>query len=101
LSEDNIIEEKEKIGIYKNIIDNYKKDYEIFIKPHPREVTDYKEIFNNIIIFNKYFPLEILNYMEDNQFDLAVTLFSSAIDNITFASQKIKIGNSKKEWLNF
>lgn len=76
LSEDNIITEKEKIEIYLKIIKEYPKD-RLVIKTHPREKTNYKEIFKGYLILDSLFPFEILSLL-DIKFSKAVTIFSTA-----------------------
>lgn len=76
LSEDKVITEKEKIEIYSKIIKKYPKD-KLIIKTHPREKTNYKEIFKEYLILDNPFPFEILNLL-DVKFNKAITLFSTA-----------------------
>jgi hypothetical protein len=98
LSEDNFTSEREKINIYSKIIETYGEGCSIYIKPHPRELTDYRSLkFNNITILNRTFPLEILNFLDENLFDTTVTLFSSAINNINFSTNKVFLG---KKFIN-
>ena len=40
--EEKYMTEDKKIKLYNEILDKYAADYNIFIKPHPRELTDYK-----------------------------------------------------------
>lgn len=79
LSEDGLIEEKEKINLYLKIISKYPKS-EIVIKTHPREKTNYKNILKDILIIEENFPSEILELMEIS-FEKAVTIFSTAALN--------------------
>lgn len=76
LSEDKILTEEEKIEIYSKIIKKYPKD-RLVIKTHPREKTDYKNIFKEYLILDNPFPFEILNLL-DVKFTKAITLFSTA-----------------------
>lgn len=76
LSEDNIITEEEKLKIYSEIIKKYPKD-RLVIKTHPREKTNYKDIFNEYLVLDNPFPFEILNLL-DVKFNKAITLFSTA-----------------------
>lgn len=96
LSEDKFIDEMKKIELYSKIICEYKDDFDIFIKPHPREKTNYELLnFNNLIVLDKNFPLEVLNFWGENLFDKAITIFSSAINNIQFVKEKIILGKDK------
>lgn len=76
LSEDNVITEEEKVNIYSKIIKKYPKE-RLVIKTHPREKTNYKEIFKEYLILDNPFPFEILNLL-DVKFNKAITLFSTA-----------------------
>lgn len=91
LSEDGKMSESKKINIYKKIISNY-NNYNIFIKPHPREKTNYIKQFKDIVVLDKGFPLEILNFYGKSLFKIGITLFSSAINNISFIEEKIILG---------
>lgn len=106
LSEDGIITEKEKIEIYKEVIEKNKLE-NIMIKPHPREKTNYKNIFPDIELIEGKFPLEILMLLGIN-FKEVITIFSTAalnfkgITNVNFIGTedninlKEKVGEIKK-----
>lgn len=76
LSEDKTITEEEKVEIYSKIIKKYSKD-RLIIKTHPREKTNYKNIFKEYLVLNNSFPFEILNLL-DIKFKKAITIFSTA-----------------------
>lgn len=80
LSEDGIIEEEEKIELYKKIIEKYNEE-ELIIKIHPREKTKYEEIFKKCLTIKDSFPSEILSFMGFKP-EKAVTIFSSAVFGI-------------------
>lgn len=93
LSEDEIILEDQKIAIYESIIKKYNEKYNVVIKPHPREKTDYSTLCKtyNLQVLNKNFPLEILNLVDQNLFQIGITLYSSALKNIDL-KEKIYLG---------
>lgn len=73
-SEDLVMSEKEKIHLYKSMTLNYSGT--LFIKPHPRETTDYSLYFNdNVIVLSKSFPFQLL--MLINPPERIVTCFST------------------------
>ena len=80
LSEDELLLETEKIEIYKKIIIKYSEE-NIVIKPHPRETTNYKNIFPKIEIIFENFPSEFLD-LYDIKFEKIITLFSTAALNL-------------------
>lgn len=82
-----------KIRMYNDVLDLYDGQYNIFIKPHPRDETEYtgkiKYAFTEI---PRHFPLEMMNLLQDIQFDLGVTLYSGALHNITGVKERIFLG---------
>ena len=92
LSEDKIISEEEKIKIYKEKLEKYKFE-NVVIKPHPREKTDYKKIFNEVNVLEKNFPIEILSLLGINFYEV-VTLFSTAALNLKGRSNINFIGTN-------
>ena len=61
-SEDGVLTEREKIDLYKKIIDKYDRN-KLIIKNHPREKTEYNKEFSDITILEKTFPSELLLFM--------------------------------------
>jgi hypothetical protein len=93
LSEDGRITETEKINLYQEIIEKFGNGYTIYIKTHPRELTDYKASLNiDFVEIPRSFPLELLNFFENIRFDLGITVFSSALNNLTCIENKIFLG---------
>jgi len=99
-----ISREEYQIKAYKDILNKYGKNYRIYIKPHPRDCTDYKEKLKEykISIINKNMPTEILDYNKDVKFDLGVTITSSSIRGMNCIKEKIELGfdylNNYKDW---
>lgn len=79
LSEDKILSEDEKINIYKKLVDSVGN--ELIIKTHPREITNYREIFPRNVVFDKPIPLELLSLV-GIRFSEVYTLFSSSVLNL-------------------
>lgn len=75
LSEDGAITEEEKVLLYSEIISKYEKE-EIIIKKHPREKTNYKKIFKEILIIEDNFPAEFF-FLLDIKFKKIITIFST------------------------
>lgn len=96
LNEDGIVEdESTKLNYYKTFIDQANTDL-IYIKPHPRELTDYATVFSSddrIIVLPKLFPAELLNLLPNLKFNKAFTAYSTAIDNLSKVEEKIIIGH--------
>ena len=94
ISEENYITKQEKIKVYTDIIKKYNKnnDYIVFIKNHPRDLTNYDEYLDDVIIIPHYIPFEILTLENKIHFDIGITLWSSSIYNVDFIEEKIFLG---------
>lgn len=77
--------------IFTDIINLYKDEYSIILKPHPRDLLDYKEEFPGVCIIDKIVPMEMLNFFDGYKIDLAIGVFTemSALD---FAKEKLRLG---------
>lgn len=81
--------------IFRDIIEEYGtmdgKPAQILMKPHPRDLLDYKENFPECLILDQKFPMEILNYVKGLVFDRVVSVFTVP-DAILFAKEKVFLG---------
>lgn len=85
--------ESMQVSIYQDIINCYeRKGFEVIIKPHPRDQVSYCKHFPALLILDKNFPAEVLNYGKDIFFDEVATIFSSAIDTLTCVGKKMSYG---------
>lgn len=95
LSEDGIVTHEKKIELYKHLIDKYAIG-QLYIKPHPRENENYSSIFPDAIIFGaSKIPFEVYLLKEDIHFNKVITAYSTAIDAVYCADEKI---SKSKEW---
>lgn len=83
------ITDSELVSMYKNIIDEYKDNYTVYLKPHPRDTTDYTSLGEEIIILNRSIPLELYEIAEDIEFDIGITYDSSSLNFISCVKNKI------------
>ena len=77
--------------IFKDVIDEYCKDAVAIIKPHPRDELDYKNIFKNNIVIEGKFPMEVLNFIPDLNFDKVISVFTVP-GSIRFSGEVIFLG---------
>ena len=77
--------------IFKDIIRDYCQDGVVLIKPHPRDILDYKEKFPEQIIIEGKFPMEVLNYIPGLTFDKVVSVFTVP-HAIKFAGEIVYLG---------
>ena len=61
----------------------------VFVKPHPRDEADYAEM-GPVIVLPSNFPMEVLNLMEELQFDAVVSVFTQT-DAVKFAKERISL----------
>lgn len=96
-----LLSEVQQISLYREIVEDYSdKGYEIYIKPHPRDETDYTLIISRNKVINKNVPIEVMNFNPNFSINTVISVTSTAIDGIKFAKNKIKLGydylNEKK-----
>ena len=98
LYQDNFATLEEEFEIYDEFFEKF-KDYVIIIKPHPRDEKDYEEIYPNVKVIDKYFPIELLNLI-----NVTPTVVCSAVSNalLNFENTEIYVyqGKLKNERLN-
>ncbi|MCR5596342.1 MAG: glycosyltransferase family 52 protein [Lachnospiraceae bacterium] len=70
--------------LFKDVIDMYKNDHDIIIKPHPRDVVDYEKEFPECITIKGRFPMEVMNDIKDFKVDKIVSVITQ-VDNVRFA----------------
>lgn len=97
LYEDNLATLEDELKIYDEFFDKF-KDYEIIIKPHPRDQKDYEKIYPHIKVIDKYFPIELLSLI-----NVTPTVVCSVISNalLNFENSEIYVyqGELKNERL--
>lgn len=81
--------QSELIGRYKKAICRYNKS-ECLIKTHPRDIINYKEIFPDIMVYDKRIPFELLILM-GCEFEIALTVSSSSVCNLPKTTKVIYI----------
>ena len=64
----------------------------VFIKPHPRDVLDYKKYYPDCPFFPSSVPMEILNFFEGMHIDTVVSVYTE-LGAISFADEKVRLGH--------
>jgi hypothetical protein len=81
--------------IFSDIIDEYTvidgQQAQVIIKPHPRDVLDYRKEFPEHIVLSGMFPMEILNYIPDLTFKRVITVLTVP-GGIEFAEEVLCLG---------
>lgn len=77
--------------IFRDIIDRYKDEGTVFIKPHPRDALDYRKLFAEYPQFDPTVPMEILNFFPGLRFKKVVSVLTE-IKAIQFADETVRLG---------
>ena len=78
--------------IFRDIVAEYEKQGQVFIKPHPRDGLDYHGIFPEKPIFDATVPMEMLSFFEGLHFEQVVTVFTD-LKGIRFADRLVRLGD--------
>ncbi|ELV8684368.1 hypothetical protein QNE28_004371 [Vibrio fluvialis] len=79
LSEDGLCLESEKINFYLKVKNILEKKYEVFVKPHPRDESNYSQEFQGNLI-DKKIMMELIRF--EKSIDLVVSINSTAAYNV-------------------
>lgn len=78
--------------LFGDLIREYEKEGQIFIKPHPRDVLNYSEKFPQYPIIDARVPMEILNFFPDFIFDKVVSVYTEMKD-VRFGKEFVELGD--------
>lgn len=78
--------------IFKDIIERYKNDGKIIIKPHPNDLLDYANLFPQNMVIERRVPMEMMNFISGLMFEKVVAVFTE-LSGIAFAKEKIRLGS--------
>lgn len=78
--------------IFRDLVSEYSKEGVVLIKPHPRDMLDYNELFPNELVFDKTVPMEMFRLLEGVRFSKVVSVYTQ-LASITFADEKVYLGN--------
>ena len=77
--------------LFRDVIDEYCQGAVAVIKPHPRDVLDYKKLFPEVIVIEGKFPMEILNYIPGMTFDKVISVLTVP-GSIKFSGDVVFLG---------
>ncbi|MBR2122027.1 MAG: lipooligosaccharide sialyltransferase [Lachnospiraceae bacterium] len=77
--------------LFGDVIDMYKDEYKIIIKPHPRDILDYAAAFPDVLVIRDRFPMEVLGDIEGFRVEKLVSVITQ-VDNIRFADSIVYLG---------
>lgn len=83
------LEVREKI--FRDLIHTYAKEGTVFLKPHPRDVLDYRKVFPEYPQFDPAVPMEMLNFFPGLRFRKVISVLTE-IKAIRFADEAVRLG---------
>ncbi len=82
---------KTREQIFRDIIAEYEKTYQVFIKPHPRDLLDYRMLFAEYPQFDPTMPMEILNFFPNLRFSKVIGVFTE-MKGLAIAEESVRLG---------
>lgn len=77
--------------IFRDIIAMYEPEGTIFLKPHPRDVLDYRKLFPEYPQFDATVPMEMLGFFPEVRFKKVVGVLTE-MKAISFADEIVRLG---------
>lgn len=77
--------------IFEDVIKLFEPEGTIFIKPHPRDELNYREIFAEYPQFDATVPMEMLNFFPGLKFKKVVGVLTE-VRNLSFAEECVRLG---------
>lgn len=86
----------EQLRFYYKIMKEYEENYDIYIKPHPRDYSNYDELhIRKKYIIDKNIPIEMFDLEKSISFEIAVTYSSTSIYSLDFCRKKVILNITK------
>ncbi|SFC17120.1 lipooligosaccharide sialyltransferase [Butyrivibrio sp. YAB3001] len=77
--------------LFGDIVDDYKENYRVIIKPHPRDLLDYEKEFPEVLVIKDRFPMEVLGDIKGFEVDKIISVITQ-MDNTYFAKEIVYLG---------
>ncbi len=77
--------------IFRDIVERYEQEGTVFLKPHPRDRLDYRNLFAEYPQFDATIPMEMLNFFPGLMFRKVVAVLTE-IKAIRFAEECVRLG---------
>lgn len=77
--------------LFRDLINEYKDEYEIIIKQHPRDELDYAGLFPDYLLVDRTVPMEMLNYFDNLHVNMVLSVYTE-LGSIHFADEKKRLG---------
>lgn len=77
--------------IFRDLIEEYQAEGQIYIKPHPRDELDYRTLFAEYEQFDGEIPMEVLNLFPDFRVKKVISVLTE-VKAIQFADETVMLG---------
>lgn len=77
--------------IFRDLIDKYRHEGQIYLKPHPRDELDYRRLFAEYCQFDAAMPMEVLNFFPNFHVKKVISVFTE-VKAIQYADEMIMLG---------
>lgn len=77
--------------IFEDIIKMFEPEGTVFLKPHPRDELNYREVFSQYPQFDATVPMEMLNFFPGLRFKKVVGVFTE-MKGLQFADECVRLG---------
>ena len=78
--------------LFGDLIEEYSKEGNVYLKPHPRDVLDYRVEFPDTPSFDGKMPMEIFNFLNGFHFAKVISVYTHVSD-IRFADESVMLGH--------
>ncbi|HFU4000256.1 TPA: glycosyltransferase family 52 [Streptococcus suis] len=89
LSWEYYVTDEERLEIYQAGLAPYRKEYKIYIKPHPRDNLDYSVLGEDTITLPQGVPIELFELAGNMHFEVGMTYSSSSMDYLNCFDEKV------------
>lgn len=77
--------------LFRDLVEQYEQEGTVYIKPHPRDTLNYRELFPNKVVFEGLMPMEVFSFYQENKFDKVVSVLTQ-LGCADFAEEKVFLG---------
>lgn len=77
--------------IFRDLTEQYSREGTVFIKPHPRDALNYRELFSEYPQFDPTVPMEMLNFFPGLRFKKVISVLTET-RAIQFAEESVRLG---------
>ena len=72
--------------LFGDLIKKYEEDYNVIVKPHPRDELDYAKEFPDTVVLRGRFPMEVINDIEELKVAKLVSIITQ-VEGVKFAKE--------------